>query len=151
VIDDMRPGMRWLGGEELQINTFGYPPRDLREANALFFIPAHCPGKGWTMWDEQHNFGIVYPVTGVFAENLEPPPDALARLLGQGRAGVLIRLEDPMSTSQLVAITGLGLGTVGDHLKVLRDAGAVQRRRSGREVLYWRTGLGDLLVTQTQS
>jgi len=38
------------------------------------------------------------------------------------------------------------LGSVGDHLKVLLAAGAVLRRRSGREVLYWRTALGDALV-----
>lgn len=27
--------------------------------------------------------------------------------------------------------------------------GAIQRRRSGREVLYWRTTLGNLLLSQT--
>ena len=37
------------------------------------------------------------------------------------------------------------LGSVGDHLKVLLAAGTVLRRRSGREVLYWRTALGDAL------
>lgn len=150
VIDDMRPGMRWLGGGELQINTFGYAPRDLRTATALFFIPAHCAGRGWSMWDEENRYGLVYPVTGVFAEDLRPTPDALAKLLGRGRAAVLTRLEDPMSTSQLVAITGLSLGTIGDHLKILREAGTIQRRRSAREVLYWRTPLGNLLLTQTQ-
>lgn len=147
VIDDMRPGMRWLGGGELQINTYGYPPRELQQAKALFFIPAHCPSRGWSMWDEQHNYGLVYPVTGVFAQDLPSPSGSLERLLGRGRAELLTRLEDPMSTSQLVAITGLSLGSVGDHLKVLRESGAVQRRRSGREVLYWRTDLGDLLVS----
>ncbi|MEU4391598.1 winged helix-turn-helix domain-containing protein [Kribbella sp. NPDC023855] len=150
VIDDMRPGMRWLGGGELQINTFGYPPRDLRKAKALYFIPTHCTGRGWSMWDEDNRFGLVYPVTGVFAEDLVPAPNALANLLGRGRADVLTRLESPMSTTQLVAITGMSLGTVGDHLKILREAGAVQRRRSGREVLYWRTKLGNLLLTESQ-
>jgi DNA-binding transcriptional ArsR family regulator len=43
-------------------------------------------------------------------------------------------------------LTGLPLGAVGNHLRVLLDAGAVLRRRSGREVLYWRTQLGDGLV-----
>jgi hypothetical protein len=38
------------------------------------------------------------------------------------------------------------VGSVGGHLKVLLAAGAVLRRRSGREVLYWRTALGDALV-----
>lgn len=149
VIDDMRPGMRWLGRGELQINTFGYPPLDLRQATDLFFIPTHCTGRGWSMWDERNRFGLVYPVAGVFAEDLTPTPDALANLLGRGRAAVLTRLESPMSTTQLVAITGLSLGTIGDHLKILREAGAIQRRRSGREVLYWRTTLGNLLLTQT--
>ena len=44
-----------------------------------------------------------------------------------------------MSTSQLVAVTGQGLGSVGRHLRVLLDAGLVERRRSGRSVLYSRT------------
>ncbi|WP_199729499.1 hypothetical protein [Micromonospora sp. M71_S20] len=43
-------------------------------------------------------------------------------------------------------MTGLSLGTVGGHLRVLLDAGAVGKRRSGREVLYWRTPLGDALT-----
>ncbi|WP_241998759.1 MULTISPECIES: helix-turn-helix transcriptional regulator [Kribbella] len=55
-------------------------------------------------------------------------------------------VEGPASTSQLVAVLGLGLGTVGDHLEVLRDAGAVGRTRTGRSVLYHRTELGDLLA-----
>ena len=45
-----------------------------------------------------------------------------------------------------MALTGLPLGSVGGHLRVLLDAGLVQRRRSGREVLYWRTALGDALA-----
>jgi len=53
---------------------------------------------------------------------------------------------------QLIAIrfvTGLPLGAVGNHLRVLLDAGAVLRRRAGREVLYWRTSLGDALAAST--
>ena len=34
----------------------------------------------------------------------------------------------------------------GNYLKVLLDAGTVLRRRASREVLYWRTSLGDSLV-----
>jgi DNA-binding transcriptional ArsR family regulator len=59
---------------------------------------------------------------------------------------ILTELASPTSTSQLVAATGFGLGSVGGHLKVLLDAGLVRRTRSGRSVLYYRTAVGDHLV-----
>ena len=42
---------------------------------------------------------------------------ALMRLLGPNRALVLSLLDEPRTTSQLVALTGLGLGSVGGHLR----------------------------------
>jgi DNA-binding transcriptional ArsR family regulator len=77
----------------------------------------------------------------------EAVPESLGALLGPARAGVLVLLDSPMSTSQLVAVTGQGLGSVGRHLKVLLDARLVQRRRAGRSVLYSRTAAGEVLVT----
>jgi DNA-binding transcriptional ArsR family regulator len=35
---------------------------------------------------------------------------------------------------------------VGRHLRVLREAGLVERRRAGRSVLYARTAAGDVLA-----
>lgn len=55
-------------------------------------------------------------------------------------------LDSPMSTTQLVALTGQGLGSVGRHLKVLLDARLVRRGRAGRSVLYSRTPAGEVLV-----
>ena len=75
-----------------------------------------------------------------------PSPGALARLIGPARAGILVQLAEPRSTSRLVASTGYVLGSVGSHLKVLLDAELVQRRRAGRSVLYYRTSLGDRLA-----
>jgi DNA-binding transcriptional ArsR family regulator len=66
-------------------------------------------------------------------------PAALQRLLGPTRAGILRRLDQPASTTHLVALTGLALGTVGTHLRILLDACLVERRRSGATVLYYRT------------
>ncbi|MDF3148744.1 winged helix-turn-helix domain-containing protein, partial [Streptomyces sp. T21Q-yed] len=59
---------------------------------------------------------------------------------------VLVLLDSPVSTTQLVAVTGQGLGSVGRHLRVLLDAGLVERRRAGRSVLYSRTAAGEVLV-----
>ncbi|MEO3859097.1 helix-turn-helix domain-containing protein [Acrocarpospora sp. B8E8] len=144
-LDDMRPGMRWLGDNRLQINTHDYPPRDVTDAR-LMFVPV-TPRWGWVSWGSGRRFCVVYPCSGPLAEP-EParPPDALARLIGAGRAHVLTLLDTPKSTSHLVALTGQGLGSVGRHLKILLDAGLIQRRRSGRSVLYFRTDAGAVLV-----
>lgn len=135
VLAQMRPGLRWLGKGQLQINEWPYPPRDIRGRD-LVFIAAHCRG-GWASWRLPNRFGIVYPVTGVFADSRGAAPDALARLLGAARARILVAAAEPVSTSALVAVTEMPLGTVGSHLRILLDAGLLERRRSGREVLYW--------------
>ena len=74
---------------------------------------------------------------------------AVRRLLGPTRADLLEHVGQPTSTTQLVAITRLSLGTVGHHLRVLHDAGLVERRRAGASVLYYRTRLGTDLLRQT--
>ena len=144
-LSDMRPGMRWLGEGRLQINAHNYPPRKIAGAQ-LLFVPV-TPGQGWCSWDEPHRYAVVYPCSGVLAQvSPAPVPDALGALLGPARARVLVLVETPKSTTQLVALTGQRLGSVGRHLKVLLDARLVQRRRAGRSVLYYRTAAGQALL-----
>jgi DNA-binding transcriptional ArsR family regulator len=146
-LGDIRPGTRWLGGGRLQINAYDYPPREISGAQ-LLFIPV-TPSQGWASWDEPHRYALIYPCSGVLAlagADESPATEALAHLLGPGRARVLLRLDTPKSTTQLVALTGQGLGSVGRHLKVLMDARLIERRRAGRSVLYYRTTAGDILV-----
>ncbi|WP_327392752.1 transcriptional regulator [Streptomyces sp. NBC_01186] len=190
-LDDMRPGMRWLGESRLQINARYYPPRDLSGAR-LMFVPV-TPRHGWVSWEEGPlpgtarapaapapapgsregaaagpggvvgrsdggrpassralpRYAVTYPCSGVLVEAAEervPVPEALGALLGGARAAVLVLLDTPKSTSQLVALTGQGLGSVGRHLRVLLDARLLRRRRAGRSVLYYRTAVGDTLV-----
>lgn len=141
----MRPGMRWLGESRLQINTYDYPPREISGAQ-LFFVPV-TQGRGWVSWDEPHRYAVVYPCAGTLAEaGRVSAPEPLGRLLGPARARVLVLLDTPKSTTQLVALTGQGLGSVGRHLKVLLDSHLVRRRRAGRSVLYYRTVTGEALV-----
>ncbi|MCX5203111.1 ArsR family transcriptional regulator [Streptomyces sp. NBC_00237] len=149
-LEDMRPGMRWLGGDRLQINTQEYAPREASGAR-LLFVPVSFD-TSWVSWEGGHRYAVVYPCAGALAEPGRPPaPEALGQLLGRGRAAVLVLLDAPLSTTHLVALTGLPLGSVGRHLKVLLDARLVRRRRAGRSVLYYRTGAGDVLVnSQTE-
>lgn len=144
-LEGLRPGIRWLGDGRLQINAAEYPPRDISGAR-LFLVPITSQ-RGWVSWSDGDRYAKVYPCAGELAA---PDPDgvprALARLLGDGRAAVLTLLDDPKSTTQLVALTGLPLGSVGRHLKILLDARLADRRRSGRSVLYYRTRAGDTLI-----
>ncbi|MEU4969619.1 ArsR family transcriptional regulator [Streptomyces smyrnaeus] len=160
-LDDMRPGMRWLGGNRLQINTRNLPPRELSGVR-LMFVPV-TPRTGWVSWEAslelpqggcarppvrvRPRYAVVYPCSGALADaEGTPVPEALEVLLGRARAMVLVLLDSPKSTSQLVALTGQGLGSVGRHLRVLHDARLVRRRRAGRSVLYYRTAAGDCLL-----
>ncbi|EPD89266.1 hypothetical protein HMPREF1486_06500 [Streptomyces sp. HPH0547] len=174
-LDDMRPGMRWLGGSRLQINAHDNPPRTLADA-CLMFVPV-TPKAGWVAWEEPGEpvedvrpeppgappaghavrpaparYAVVYPCAGTLAEDEGAPvPEALGALLGGARARVLVLLDTPKSTTQLVGLTGQGLGSVGRHLRVLREARLVRRRRAGRDVLYYRTPAGDCLVEAQSS
>ncbi|GIJ30906.1 helix-turn-helix domain-containing protein [Micromonospora sediminimaris] len=141
---DLNPGMRWLGDGWLQVNDHPAAPLPLDRAAQLVFVPAHC-AKGWVVWDHDR-FGMVYPASGILAEVSPPTPNGLDRLIGPNRAAILSQLGTPLSTSHLAALTGLSLGAVGDHLRVLLDAGMVTKRRSGREVLYWHTPRGAVLA-----
>ena len=136
---------RWLRGGRLQINACDCPPREIPGAE-LLFVPV-TPGQGWASWAEPHRYALIYPCSGVLAgPDLSPATGPLARLPGPGRAGVLLRLDTPKSTTQLVALTGQRLGSVGRHLRVLLDAWLIERRRAGRSVLYYRTTTEDALV-----
>jgi Helix-turn-helix domain len=143
-LDGIAPGVRWLDNGRLQVNAHPYPPRDIRGRD-LMLLAAHSRGS-WVSWHLPDRFAVVYPVAGIFAGGPEPLPEPLVRLLGRTRARILAALATPRSTSALTAETGLPLGSVGGHLRVLLDAGLLERRRSGREVLYWRSPAGQALV-----
>ncbi|MFJ8748536.1 ArsR/SmtB family transcription factor [Streptomyces sp. NPDC102441] len=145
-LDTLKPGMRWLGDSRLQVNPRDYPARELVGVR-LVFVPV-TPRQGWVSWDAAaQRYAVVYACSGTLSDADRPAvPDSLGRLLGPARAGVLVLLDRPRSTTELVALTGQGLGSVGRHLKVLLDAGLAGRRRSGRSVLYFRTETGEVVL-----
>jgi DNA-binding transcriptional ArsR family regulator len=145
-LDALRPGTRWLGDNRLQVNLHEYPPREISGAE-LVFVPVTPQNHGWVSWEEPDRYAVVFPCSGpLAATGPDLVPESLGALLGPARAGVLVLLDSPMSTTQLVAVTGQGLGSVGRHLKVLLDARLVRRGRAGRSVLYSRTPAGEVLV-----
>jgi DNA-binding transcriptional ArsR family regulator len=144
VLHDLGRDREWMGNGELRINRFDRPAVSLPAGSRLTFVPISY-SSSWAGWYRKH-FAVFYPVTGRLAAVDGSHGAGLGPLIGESRAQLLRLLEGPRSTTQLVALSGQTLGAVGRHLKILLGAGAVLRRRSGREVLYWRTALGDSLV-----
>jgi DNA-binding transcriptional ArsR family regulator len=144
VLSDLSQTTKWLGDGRLQVNSYALPARDLSRAEHLYWVPAHDGGT-WVAWTRPHSYAVVYPVTGSLAAPGRARRDGLARMVGRNRAQILTLLDVPRSTTQLAALCELPVGAVGNHLRVLLDAGAVLRRRSGREVLYWRSELGEAM------
>ncbi|MCF3131022.1 ArsR/SmtB family transcription factor [Streptomyces olivochromogenes] len=146
-LDSLRPGRtRWLGESRLQVNLHEYPPREISGAE-LVFVPITPQRHGWVSWEDGDRYAVIYPCAGVLADaHGRAVPASLGALLGAARAGVLVLLDSPMSTTQLTAVTGQGLGSVGRHLKVLLASGLVERQRAGRSVLYTRTAAGQVLL-----
>jgi DNA-binding transcriptional ArsR family regulator len=143
VLRGLGPDVRWLGDGRIQVNRWDYPPSDVRGQD-LMFIAAHT-NKVNVSWRKPDRYALTYPVTGIFA-GTETPAEPLVQLLGRNRARILVEAADPVSTTVLVATTGLSLATVSDHLRVLTDAGLLDRRRSGRSVLYWQSDTGRRVV-----
>jgi DNA-binding transcriptional ArsR family regulator len=73
-------------------------------------------------------------------------PLALAALIGRTRAGLLVRLEGPLSTSEVAQRTGLSIGGVSRHLAVRREAGLVGSHRRGHAIVHQPTPLGTSLL-----
>jgi DNA-binding transcriptional ArsR family regulator len=92
---------------------------------------------------------LIYAPRGVgrvWDGSARPPAPSVADLLGRSRAALLVKLDLPLSTTQVARDLGLSAASVSEHLSVLRRSGLVTSRRSGRQVLYQRTALGtDLL------
>jgi len=148
-LQDVHPQVRYADGYvELAART---DPEDVDLAGrGLLLMPSVFvwPGVAYGV-DPPWPPVLIYPARGVAALWSREPVGAsggLARLLGPTRAAVLTALDEPATTTQLVAALHLSVGGVGDHLAALRDAGVVSRARTGRSVLYTRTAVGDALV-----
>lgn len=146
VLSDLGRDRAWLATEgELRINRYDNPTRVLPDGATLQFVPTHWRAS-WTGLDLPDRFALYYPTHGRLADAAAPVPDGLDKLIGPNRAAILRALETPTSTSALSTTLDLPVASVSGHLKVLLAAGAVARRRNGREVLYWREALGEAMV-----
>ena len=89
------------------------------------------------------------PVTAAMGvcPTIGPKPTAAAAVEQLCALGKDSRLGVPTGVSTLAAELQLPVGSVGGHLRVLLDAGLLERRRAGREVLYRWSDAGSALVS----
>jgi len=147
LFDDLHPTLAW---EDDRLIAARYRSEDRNlTGQGLLLVP------GVFAWphlvivvDPGYQPALVYPARGAARlwSDSPAPPDSLARLLGRTRATILIALDPPATTSALANQYGLALATVAEHLSALYDAGLATRRRTGHQVHYRRTEVGQAVV-----
>jgi DNA-binding transcriptional ArsR family regulator len=102
-----------------------------------------------TMIDAGEPPYLVYPARGraaLWEQRDTVTGAALDELLGRTRSRLLTMLDQPMSTTELARLLDVTPGAVSRHLTALHCARLLNRARSGRSVLYFRSPLGDALL-----
>jgi hypothetical protein len=148
LLGDLHPAIAWRAGtlrvRGRRAGRVALGGRGLVVISSVFVWPLAC-----SMVAPPWQPALVYPPPGV-AELWAPEErdhEALAALLGHGRARVLAALDRPASTRELADRLGASPAGVSEHLGVLRRAGLVAGRREGRRVVYARTAKGDGLCS----
>jgi DNA-binding transcriptional ArsR family regulator len=141
LFEDLAPVVS-LHGHELRVRQRTNATVELGEHGLLLSPSAFVAPRVATMLAPPV---LIYPARGTAAllgrERADIGP-GLSRLIGPTRAEILGLLDEPATTTTLANRLRRSPGNVADHLSVLRTAGLVRRRRAGRQVLYWRTPLG---------
>ncbi|MGY4771874.1 DUF5937 family protein [Kribbella sp. CWNU-51] len=147
LFDDLHPTLTWED-DRLIASRYRSEDRDLTGQGLLL-----APGVfAWPylviVVDPSYQPTLVYPARGAARlwSDAPAPPDPLARLLGRTRATLLVALDPPATTSALSTQYGLALATVAEHLSALYDAGLATRRRTGHQVHYRRTEVGQAVI-----
>jgi DNA-binding transcriptional ArsR family regulator len=128
-------------GVVLMPSVFNWPEVSLSLATStqtVMLYPARGTATVWegTGWDGEAR-------EGAWAYGCEEAAEAL---LGAPRARLLSALRSPATTTALARRLGVTPSAVSQHLAVLHRGGLVDKRRSGRAVLYQSTALGLALL-----
>lgn len=149
-VDRMTRHSNWIDADAIQFSLQTFPDRDVG-GSGLQFVPVTRTSGTWLAEWPPDDYAVIYPARGIAHQ---PPPheqQAVDRLLGAGRGRILRELDHPATTSDLATQLSASLGTIGEHLTVLRNARLIVGTRIGHRVIYRRTGLGDQLLTPPES
>ena len=157
LFSDLHPDLRWSGGTltltdtdhgpspfkimlgpdgvVLMPSVFNWPQVSLNLATSTQTILMY-PARGTaTVWEG-----------GAWAGMAGGREEAAEALLGVPRVRLLTALRSPATTTALARRLGVTPSAVSQHLAVLHRGGLVDKRRTGRAVLYQTTALGLALL-----
>jgi DNA-binding transcriptional ArsR family regulator len=146
---DLNPAVKWRD-ERLFVDHRSVSARRGLRGKGLLLVPSAF------VWPRVFSITVPgwqptlrYPPRGIgdlWNERTTSPSAALVGVFGASRARLLAELDDPASTTDLAARTGLTPGGVSQHLTALKAAGLVSAHRVGRFVLYSRTEVAERLL-----
>jgi DNA-binding transcriptional ArsR family regulator len=150
MLADLHPTLRWNGDDSVLTRERGGDEQHELAGRGLILMPsAFKADQVIVVIDPPWQPTVVYPARGLGGlwEPTRGTGDAaLGNLIGRTRAALLAGLDEPASTTWLAHRHALALGTVSEHLAVLRDAGMVVGERHRHEIRYRRTDLGSAVV-----
>lgn len=153
LLDSFAPMMRW----RRPVLEFARHPSDREihlDGRGLRLVPSYFAQLNpQTIIDGELPQVIVYPVPHdprwLAPGRFRPDHPALARLLGETRAAILLATVDGCTTTELARRASTSPASASRHATVLREAGLVITRRHGGSVLHSATALGlDLAAGQ---
>lgn len=167
LFSDLHPDLRWSGGTLTLTDTdqgpspfkirlgpdgvvlmpsiFNWPQVSLSRATSTQTIMLYPARGAATVWEDPVWKGETWP-GGARAGAAGGHEEAAEALLGTPRVRLLAALRSPATTTALARRLGVTPSAVSQHLAVLHRGGLVDKRRSGRAVLYQTTALGLALL-----
>jgi hypothetical protein len=148
MVDGLHHLISWED-DAVRVETLSYSDDVDCAGGGLVLVPSVMnPLRCTVLTRVPHRAAIFYPALGISERWQQPRATAaLAGVLGDGRARVLLALDGPRSTSEIGELCELATSTASFHLARLRDAGLVDSRRDGPRMLHVRSPLGEAVVS----
>jgi DNA-binding transcriptional ArsR family regulator len=153
LFSDLHPGLRWSAGRLYMTDseTWLADSQVTLGPDGLVLVPSVFAWPDWSIKKATSTqTTLLYPARGAATVWQSPEAPAAAAavelLLGAPRARLLEELCSPATTTVLARRLGVTPSAVSQHLAVLYRGGLVDRRRTGRAVLYQTSELGLALL-----
>ncbi|GGO25840.1 ArsR/SmtB family transcription factor [Micromonospora parathelypteridis] len=150
LLNDLHRQVRWEADTLLVAQRHCLAP-DVTDGPGLVLIPSVFVWPSVLSVSAGDAPQLAYPARGLGTlwERSTGVPEALAAVLGRGRARLLTELTSPVSTTELARRSEMSPAGVSQHLTALRAAGLVVTHRRGRALLSARTDLAEALLSAT--